>query len=158
MKIEDAKSYGGYQAVKGVAFLWIIAEFIFMLSETKGDFANGILFFLAAHMNLFFLFLLLSCFTTVYYLGRSAGYLIICHNKNYVHVGLRYGLLSAFLFIIYISGTVLFLNEMRSPGYNNKYGSTVLNGLLYTFIIMFIPILLAWLYAAKKIKAEGLVS
>ena len=62
MKEKDAREIGCKQAVKSVFVLVIIAELFWMISETNRDFANGILFYMHYHKNIFILLFYLILF------------------------------------------------------------------------------------------------
>jgi hypothetical protein len=92
MKMKTAQQIGGRQAVRTLFFVVLIIELAFLIRETSGDFANGILFYIAEQFNLFVLGLFLILFSATYYWGRSAGREIIIDGKNYLWIGIKYSL------------------------------------------------------------------
>lgn len=93
----EAKRFGTNIMTKGAICLFIIFEFVFMLSETRGDFANGILFFIDGQQNIFFVSAVILYFLTNFFLGMLAGHLIIAKKKDYDWTAFLFGTLSCLL-------------------------------------------------------------
>jgi hypothetical protein len=76
------------------------------VEETRGDFANGILFFLQEQLSPFEIGGFAILFTATYFFGRNAGKEILMLGKSFAWVGLTYsfltlGILSGYLLSIY---------------------------------------------------------
>jgi hypothetical protein len=73
METKTAQQIGGRQTVRTLLFVVLIVELFLLIMETRGDFANGILFYISGQLNIFVLGLFLLLFDTTYFWGRSAG-------------------------------------------------------------------------------------
>ena len=87
MKQATAKRIGGKQTCIIALFAVVILEIIWLVLECRGDFANGILFFLQAQSNPSVLGFFALLFIATYFLGRYAGRDIIIRGQNYMWEG-----------------------------------------------------------------------
>ena len=90
MTILEAKKFARNKTLKGTAVLLTILILLFLLEETRGDFANGILFFMDAIVNIHTLILLTIFFGLTYFLAGKAGEEVIIKRQNILLVTLRY--------------------------------------------------------------------
>jgi hypothetical protein len=76
MTIEQAKNLGRKETIKWTLYTFLIVELIFLFLETRGDFANGIIFFIEGHKNSYYLSMVIILFTGTYYFGpkKRNGY------------------------------------------------------------------------------------
>jgi hypothetical protein len=152
MTIQQAKSIGGTQLLKSATFLLLLFEVVMLYIETKGDFANGILFFLEAQMNGYFILLLLLYFGLMFFLGRQAGVLIICRNiKHYLIAGL-FAVSTTILF----SGTIAILGLLINSEavYERFHNYDARSVMLQSVFILFIFMCLVWLWATNRIHIK----
>ena len=73
MSIEQAKSIGQKETLKWTPYIFLVCELVAMLIETSGDFANGIIFFIAQHMNIHYLIMVAILFTVTNMVGSKNG-------------------------------------------------------------------------------------
>jgi hypothetical protein len=71
MEIKTAKRIGGGVAIQTLLFVLIMLELFGLWRVTRGDFANGILFFLAEQLNPFELCGLAFLFTLTYFWAET---------------------------------------------------------------------------------------
>ncbi|MFT3911491.1 MAG: hypothetical protein QM737_18855 [Ferruginibacter sp.] len=150
MTSQESRSIGGKQLLKGGAFIFLIFEIVFMFYETQGDFANGILFFIQQQLNGFFFILVFLFFGIMYFLGRSAGYNILMKERKYLFIGLLYAIIAT-LIIVCMLALPMFLFRSHDFNYSN---AEILRITLRNFVLLFVPMLIIWMWAANKIKLK----
>jgi hypothetical protein len=149
-----SRSIGGKQSIKGAAIIFLIIELILLYFETKGDFANGILFFISGQLNGIFILLVAVYFLVMFLLGRQAGFGILIKGKSYYFVGLIWGFVAT-LIIVAVNFLIMF--SFRSHDYN--YTNSEIAAITFrNFSILVVPMLLVWLWVAHKIKTKGVTS
>ncbi len=152
MTIQQAKSIGGKQLLKAAAFLFLLFEILMLYIETRGDFANGILFFLDAQANIYFILFSLTYFGLMFFLGRQAAVFIIIKNtKHYIIAGLFAA--STTLLLAVAIAIVAFLIDSQSV-YENLNNYDTKHALLQNSFIFFILICVVWLWATNRIQRE----
>ena len=87
---KQAYNLGGRKGLLGFLSVFIIFETFMLFVETRGDFANGILFFISGQtdpitLSLYALILLFS-----FLFGRLAGKKILIDNKNHILIAFLY--------------------------------------------------------------------
>lgn len=102
MEITEAQKIGGRIAIRTFIIVVLLLEAIFFFRETRGDLANGILFFMAAHSYIYLIFLLVLTLL-VWWLGRKAGKVILIDQKNYLVTGALYGAISIAVALVWIA-------------------------------------------------------
>ena len=150
MTAKLSRSIGGKQSVKGAAIIFLIMELIMLYFETKGDFANGILFFIYGQLNGIYFLLVLLYFLIMYSLGRQAGFGVLIKHHSYYFVGLVGGFMAT-LAIIFAHLLIMFF--FRSHYYNHT-NHDVVTITIRNFTILIVPMLLVWLWVAYKIKIK----
>lgn len=146
----EAKSIGAKQLFKGGLILFAGFELLLLLLEIRGDVANGILFFIEGQLNLIVLILLVVYLTIMSLLGRQAGVTLLVNKKSYYSAALFYGLLTS---TILVSIDALIMRLFRSHDYYFSDIEIVKRSALH-FAVMLLPVLMVWVWAAKKIKAK----
>ena len=142
MTEEQAKNIGSKQLIKYTFILVLIFELYWMFTETKGDFGNGILFYISYHASPILWIFYTIVFGSNYLLGKKAGTEIIINKNNTFKSGLKYGLMiSAEIILFQI--IVLTINKKE-----------IIQHLIQSFIIVF-AILSSWMLAVWKIKQIG---
>jgi hypothetical protein len=99
----EAQTIGRKKTIKATIIIVAIALLIIMFLETRGDFANGILFFLQAVTNLHAIAIYIILFGTTFLFGGLAGREIILGKKNYITVAIKYSVLIILMLSIYIT-------------------------------------------------------
>jgi hypothetical protein len=158
MTIYEAKKYGGKEALTASILLFFLVEIIFMLLETRGDFANGILFFIEKQKNIFFLLFLILSFTSSYFLGRFAGFKIISKKANYLIITFFLGFTFTILLLVYhwvVVALLMKVEQVSNPFFTHSY---LLNLLLKEFLILITPSILCWIWAGYRMKQKIIIS
>lgn len=121
----------------------IILESFLFFTESGGDWANGLIFFIDAQMNpevlIFFIFL----FGITYFLGEKAGTGIFAQPEKYLSAGTKYGLLTSLIMIIYWAIAYLVNN-----GFNVTFYQIML---IWPALLLTAAITSGWLWAAWRI-------
>ena len=80
----QARKIGAYKALKYTLIVFLAFEAWMLYLETRGDFANGILFFMQEQMNSLILSVVFLLFLCAFVLGRWAGIKILMEGKSHV--------------------------------------------------------------------------
>ena len=151
MTPNETKSIGGKQLLKGAVFIFLLFEIALLYYQTRGDFANGILFFIEAQMNVLFLIIVIAFFAMFFLLGRQAGFNILFQKKNSNFIAIQYSVIAA-LIIISCFAFYMYSVELNT---NPALGFRSSNLLLYSirnFVVLLIPMLITWFWATNRIK------
>jgi hypothetical protein len=141
-RLKRAQETGGKKAAAAFLFAFLLFELFALFVETRGDVSNGILSFLRAQVDGFFLSLMLIMFLALFFLGRMAGKQIMCDKKNHVYIGLMYAFLTIAVVLAYAIGFALVARIVMD------------NWLLFIiFLTVFILPVCAW--AAWRMKRAG---
>jgi hypothetical protein len=97
MTVQQSKSIGGRQLLKAAAILFAIYELSLLYKQTRGDFPNGLLFFISEQANIYFIGFILLYFFTMYLAGRIAGYNVLIKGRKRLQTVLLYSFITAFL-------------------------------------------------------------
>ena len=150
MTILEAEKFARNKTLKGTGIILTILIIIFLFGETAGDFANGILFFKAAVINIHSLIILIIQFGLTYFFAGQAGKEIIIEKKNFLIVALKYVILISLSISIYlISISFIKQNDFTYSGIE-KIMTTYF---LPLFIKTAISLLIVWLWAVNKMKS-----
>src|ERR1700678_2480862 len=98
MELKTARHIGGGIAIQTHLLVFATLELFELIKETRGDFANGILFFIFGQLNPFEIGGLAILFTSTYFLGRIAGKEILVDGRNSKWVGVKYALFAIAVF------------------------------------------------------------
>src|SRR5665647_3319059 len=90
MTITEAKKFGRAKTMKATAIVLAILIALLLVSETRGDFANGILFFFQELFNINSIIILGILFGLTYLFGSYAGQEIIIKKRFFLLVSLKY--------------------------------------------------------------------
>ena len=143
MNTQISEKIGSRQTIKAMLVVTCITELYSMMQETKGDFANGILFYISDHLRLEVLLSYFILFISAYLLGRKAGKEILVFNKNNIKVGLKYSLITTAIISVYMLIITFFNNE-------NIFS------LLKPSLIILILMAIIWLWVVRQIRIKGL--
>ncbi len=142
MEIKTAKRIGGGITIQTLLLVFAALELFELIKETRGDFANGIVFFIFGQLNPFAIGGLAILFTFTYFLGITAGKEILTDGKNSKWVGVKYALLTIAVFAVIVAAIYAANNAPKNAW----------NALTFVVLTFSISILLAWLWAAWQIK------
>ena len=104
-----ARKFGRKQSLLVTVIVILLIEFIQLIIETKGDFANGILFFIQRNLNPLAWILIVFFLTFYIVLGGLAAEEILLKKKNYILVSIRNSFVTLFsycLLLVVINGIV----------------------------------------------------
>lgn len=118
-------------------------ELFWLFVETRGDFANGILFYIQAQMNLIVLGFFAVWFLSSYLLGRLMGEKII-KGRNYLVTAGIFGLLESVILIAYAVIMLIIQGQWLN----------MLHAIPELALMIIVPILLLWLIAAGSLKQK----
>ena len=152
MTIQEARKYSQGLVLKGTSIIFGILIFIFLLGETRGDFANGILFFLSglfapSTIIGFFLLFFISA-----YFGRQAGEEIIIKRKSIFMVATKYSILISLTITVYVM-LVAVLN--RGLNRRDEISILITSSFLTIFIQTLLFVFLVWIWATKRMKNQA---
>ena len=145
MNPQSAKRIGGKLATQPLFVLFLLMELYLLFMETRGDFANGILFFIQEQFNSPQNILVIIIFLVNYYLGSKAGEKIINDKKSHWKIGIKsaitlIGIITAILAIIYMI--------LGAP--ENAWQS-----LIWVIVTIAVPMTGVWLWAVWRIKLKA---
>lgn len=100
--IEQARRIGGRKAAAGFLWIFLLMEGFGFLVETRGDFANGVMFFLRGQANWVIIGLMLVMPGAVFVLGRAAGRQILVDERNHILVALTNTLYTLLVSVGYV--------------------------------------------------------
>jgi hypothetical protein len=153
MTVQQSKSIGGRQLIKAAVLLFAVYEISLLYKQTKGDFANGLLFFINEQANIFFIGFTVLYFLMMYLAGRIAGYNVLIKRRTGIQTILLYSfttaLLTGFLF-----GLAVTLILRREPQVEEQ--SEIVQLAFISFIVLFAAMLFVWSWAVNMIKRRGM--
>jgi hypothetical protein len=137
------RNEAGKQVCKITLYAVIMLELIWLVAETRGDFANGILFYIQAQLNPLVLSFFALLFGSSYFLGKRALGEIESGNA-YVKVGVIHGLLGSAILLIYLFIISLTMGQL----------STMLHYLPQLSLMIILPMLLIWFIATNTLRQK----
>ncbi|MEO6453755.1 MAG: hypothetical protein ABIN97_06790 [Ginsengibacter sp.] len=150
MTILEAKTFARNKTLKATGLLLAILIFLLLLGETRGDFANGILFFMQAVANIHALIILTILFGLTYFLSGLAGKEVILENQNILLVSVKYAISISLAISIYAI-LIGFLRE-RDFTYGG-FERVIASYFLGLFFKTAISLLVVWIWATNKMKS-----
>ena len=121
MTQEQAQKFTSKYTILSTTALLMFFTLLLLIGETRGDFANGVLFFLAGLLNPITIIYLIILYSLTYFLSRIATKEIILKNKKPWQISLSIAILISFVTIIYFNvWAVVKMNNSKSeiPIYN----------------------------------------
>jgi hypothetical protein len=152
MTINEAKKTGSAKALRAALVLTGVIFVIFLLQETKGDFANGILFFMQGILNGHLLVMLAIFLGLTWLLGGPAGKAIIYRRWNFVLVAN----VAAVTIMLSIISYMAFVGIIKERNYSTdnimRLANTYfLQPLIQTGLPLLGGLLVCWLWATYRI-------
>lgn len=154
MTPREAQSAGRSITIKATLVCLAIPLLILLFQETKGDFANGILFYMAYVFTPLSFTILAIVLGFTYLLGGKAGKEIIIGKKNLIITTIKYVLLIyiAMYVCVIINGIITFPDDKsHNIRYFLKY---FLLPVTLTSIKILALLFVAWLYATLRLKLK----
>jgi len=151
MTPREAQIIGRKKTIIATVFSLAIILLILMILETRGDFANGILFFLQAVTNMNAMGIYIILFGLTFLFGGLAGKEIILGEKNHKKVAVKYTAWIMLALSIYFA----IIGTTTVQGLAKDLPDFLLNYLIIilpNFFLFIIPLLSGWLWAVNQIK------
>ncbi|PSL24097.1 hypothetical protein CLV42_11683 [Chitinophaga ginsengisoli] len=133
----------GRHVCKITLYTVIILELFWLFVETRGDFANGILFYLKAQMNYIVWIFFAIWFLSSYFLGKMMGGEML-KGRNHLVLASIYGLVEGLILVTY--AIIVFITSGQ--------WSNMVHAMPELSLMIIIPILLLWLAAASTLKQK----
>jgi hypothetical protein len=140
--IEWARGVGGRKAAAGFLWIFLLMEGFSLFVETRGDFANGIRFFLERQRDWAFIGLLVVMLSTVFVLGRVAGKQILVDERNHILVALTNTLYTLLVSGGYVWGVSYFMRLYIESWWSMVVLLALISGCI-------------WMIAVRGIKRAG---
>lgn len=150
MTILEAESFARNKTLKATGLLLAILFFILLLGETRGDFANGILFFMEAIFNIHTLILLTILLGLTYFFAGKAGKEVIFEKQNAFLVSVKYVIVISFALSLYAMCVRLLREKDFTYNGIQKLFASYFFGL---FIKTAISLLIVWIWVTTKLKS-----
>jgi hypothetical protein len=149
MTFQEAQKKGRSITIKTTSIILGMLVLLLLIGETKGDFANGILFFLAGIINPISVIYLIILYGLTFILGTRAVTEIKKKNKSSISITIINALIISLITAFYF--TLWAYVRMTKDG-----SQTNAQNLKSTIIRLFISTLLfelvIWLWSTNKIK------
>lgn len=101
MTTKEARKFGRAEIVSSTCIAIATLLVVFFFTETQGDSANGMLFFMEAMANIHLIFIVFILFGLSYVLGGMAGKDIIIARKNFIWPAIRCSIIIVLAIEIY---------------------------------------------------------
>jgi len=142
IRLKRAQEIGWKKAARAFLFAFLLFECFAFFVEAKGDLGDGLVPFLQAQVDGFFLSLMLVMFIALFLFGRMAGKEILMDNRNHVYVGLRYAGLTVAVVLAYSVGFVFL-------------AGVVMDHWIPFIIFLSLFLLAIWAWAAWRMRCAG---
>ena len=152
MDISEAKRLGGRVLLKSSVILFLLYELAFLIIESKGDFANGILYFFESQENPYFIIFVCLSFLWIYLIGRRTGYKVIIVQSNRTKVILLHAFLATTLILFNYSLVIMAIYRLENISAIFSNTTYVFKYCILGFVIIFIPSAISWLWATDRLK------
>lgn len=149
MTLEEAKAFGRNQALIKTGIVVLLLLLFFLYEQTKGDFANGLLFFMDAILSIRFIGILVILFGLTFIFGKRAGTAIIIAQKNFVPIAIKYAVIIV-LAVTVPSFMVTILSGLALVNLQEFAMAFILGTLLWA-----VPMLLIWFWATYKMQQKA---
>lgn len=157
MSTEQAKNFGLTETLKWTLYTFLTGELIFLFLETRGDFANGLLFFMEAHMNIHYLAMVTILLVLTYLFGQRNGLEILILNKNFFVTPFKYGLLTIWTVLIYVSTVGLLKQpDKESVGTLETIMTYIAQPYIRTTLIFLLPLAIYSYICGDRIRRNKL--
>ena len=153
MTSQEAKTLGRTKKLRATGLTVAILIVAFMFMETRGDFANGILFFMEAILNIPFLAILTILFGLTFLFGGIAGKEIILDKKGIILTSLKYSVLIILMIIIYAAIIGILKDKTTSSDNLGRLLATYfLTPLFKIGQLTIVPMFVVWLWATNQMR------
>jgi hypothetical protein len=152
MTLPEAKKFARKKILTATSLLLGICVLMLLLGETRGDFANGILFFFDAITSIHTVIILAIIYGLSYIFAASAGKEIIIEKQNPILIAVKYVILLSLAILVYAL-LIPFLkqNDFSRAAFNQEV--TMLY--LPLFFKTCFSLLFVWIWATRKMKTKA---
>jgi hypothetical protein len=155
MTPQEAKDFGRAKTLKATGLIVAILIIVFMFMETRGDFANGFLFFIEAISNFHFLAILTILFGLTFFFAGIAGKQIILEKKGIIFISLKYSSLTILTIIIYAAIIGIIKDHTTSSdNFERLLSVYFLTPLVKTGSLAIVPMFAIWLWATNQMRLK----
>lgn len=154
MNIEQARSLGRKETLKWTFYTFLAGDLIFLFFATKGDFANGILFFIDWHQDPYYFTTVTVLFVVTYFVGPKNGEDILIRKKHFFLTPFKYGLFTICIVIAFACLTGLFRETDRHYSVAQSFVKFVLEPFIQTTIILLIPVGIYAYFCGDRIRGK----
>ena len=155
MTAEEAQTFGRIKTLKATGLIVAVLLIVFMFMETRGDFANGILFFMEAIGNIHFVAIMIIVFGLTVLFGGKAGKEIILDKKNFILTSLKYSVLIILTIIVYAAAVgIVKDNTTSTDNFVRLLTTYFLTPLIKTGSLTIIPMLAIWLWSTNQMRLK----
>jgi len=131
-------------------YIFVLYEIILLITETSGDFANGILFFFDLQMNFYSATVYATIFLSFSLLGSNAGYRIIIKKASPIKLSIFYSLVTTIL--VFIMPAVQMITIWNLEGINDQERKHTIQSFFQFLLVAFLCFLGGWLLSAYRIN------
>ena len=156
MTIEQSKTFGRKETIKWTLYTFLIVELIFLLIETRGDFANGIIFFIEGHKHPFYLPMVTILFIVTYFLGPRNGKGILILKKHFFLTPFKYGLLTIWIVLAFACLGGLFRETDRHYSIFQSFLKFILEPFMWSTLILLIPVAIYAYFCGDRIRKKSI--
>ncbi|MFY0255341.1 hypothetical protein ACDQ55_15450 [Chitinophaga sp. 30R24] len=144
MNIDTIKPFAGRKAVKALVVVIFLWQVLAIVEEAGSDFANDILFYLAAETNPYVVGFFILLLVSTYLLGRRAGVEMLLATSGYMRTGVKYALITTVIALAY-----LLVVGVRLVGWHATW-----EALSWKCLVIFFSMLIVWLLASRRVYQE----
>lgn len=148
MTIIEAEKFARTKTIKATLIILALLTVLFLIGETRGDFANGILFFLQAIINETTIIFSIILFGLTYYFVGQAGKEVILEKKNILLITVKYATLISLAICLAAIIGFFRLKDFSANG----FGQIVKSYFLPMFFKTVIFLVAVWLWSTNKMK------
>lgn len=153
MTTREAYDIGKSKTLKATSIPVIAYLLVLMGMETRGDFANGILFFFYDIFQVHVIVIMTTLFGLTFLLGRIAGKEIIIDNKKLHTTSIKYSLIIVSAVATCITLVDIFIDIQNSaPNEQNYLFKDLLTTFFKTAALIVLPIMISWFWATKQME------
>lgn len=157
MNLQHAERLGQKKTLTWTLYTFLLGELVFMVLETQGDFANGIIFFIEGHANVHYLAMTSLLFAVSNFAGRRNGKEILMLEKNFFITPFKNGLVTIWIVLAYGSVVgILQETSNHTSGVFEIIRKYVLEPYLRTTLILLVPLAVYSLLCGNQIKKSKL--
>lgn len=153
MTPQQAAAIGQSESLRMMFYAFLAGEVIILFYMARGDFANGILFFMRAHQNIHYVVVVAILFGSTWLFGRLNGKEILIQGQSAFFTPFKYGLFSIWIAIGY--GCVVGIVKADKTGLSvsELMKTYILTPYIQTTVVLIVPLAVYAYYCGHRIKA-----